>query len=60
MRFQGEPGGEASGTLPNGEVWHVTFDKNGNVDVKDEHIAAMLQLAAEHPDSPVKVSKPKG
>lgn len=53
MKFSGEPKGEASGTYPNGEVWHVKFDARGEVDVKDELIAEMLTRAAAHPDSPI-------
>jgi hypothetical protein len=53
-KFTGEKNGEASGVFADGSPWHIKFDANGAVDVKDDQIAAALLAASEHPDSPVK------
>lgn len=59
MKFKHEPEGEVSGVYRGtGEVWHVSFDKNGTADVKDTQIAEQLSELAELKDHPI--SKVKG
>lgn len=56
-KFKHEPNGEVSGVYRNGETWHVTFDANGTVTVKDEEINETLAALAALPDHPIRAVK---
>ena len=58
MKFKHEPNGEVGGVYRGtGEVWHVKFDANGVVNVKDEEINETLMALAALPDHPIQAVK---